>query len=176
MIRSTFDAESASAIIVLQPNRSWTWRANLYLIGSLMLVSLSVGLVLLYLGYWLILLFTTLEIGFLTACLHYCVSRTHRQEVLRFSSDRLVIETGSRQPQEQVNVQRFFARFFVQPAQRRGQSKSVALRCQYPQKNPNKNRKQEFEVGSFLGDAEKDQLVRLLQRTIQRLDALPATS
>ncbi len=172
MIRSTFDAENASAIIVLQPNRSWTWRANLYLIGSLMLVSLSVGLVLLYLGYWLILLFTTLEIGFLTACLHYCVSRTHRQEVLRFSSDRLVIETGSRQPREEVNVPRFFARFFVKPARRRGQSKSVALRCH----DQDKNRQQEFEVGSFLGDAEKDQLVRLLQRTIQRLDALPATS
>lgn len=167
MIRTTFDDTNASAIIVLQPNRSWTWRANLYLIASLMFVSLSVGLVLLYLGYWMILLFTTLEIGFLTACLHYCVNRTHRQEVLRFSTDRLVVETGSRHPHEEVNVQRFFARFFVQPGQRPGQKKSVALRIQ----NPN----QEFEIGSFLGDAEKDQLVRILQRTIQRLDALTTT-
>ena len=170
MIRSTFDSANSAAIIVLQPNCSWTWRANLYLIGSLLLVSLSSGLVLLYLGYWLILLFTILEISLLAACLHYCVRKTHRQEVLRFSSDRLVIETGSRQPHERVNVPRFFARFFVQPAQHRGQRKSVALRFQL------KNQKQEFEVGSFLGDAEKDQLVRLLQRTIQRLDALPAAS
>lgn len=167
MIRSTFDQDTGSAIIVLQPNRSWTWRANLYLIASLMVVSLSVGLVLLFLGYWLILLFTTLEIVLLTACLHYCVSRTHRQEVIRLTSDRLVIETGARYPSERVNVQRFFARFFVQPAQRRGQSKSVALRVQ--------NQGVELEVGSFLGDAEKEQLIRLLQRTIQRLDTLPAT-
>ncbi len=167
MIRSTFDEANASAIIVLQPNRSWTWRANLYLIASLMVVSLSVGRVMLYLGYWLILFFTTLEILLLTACLHYCVSRTHRQEVLRFSSERLVVEAGSRRPQELVNVQRFFARFFVQPAQRIGQRKSVALRVH--------NQDLELELGSFLGDAEKDQLVRLLQRTIQRLDGLPTT-
>jgi len=167
VIRSSFDHQTHEATIVLQPNHSWTWRANLYLIASLFVISISVGFVMLWLGYWMILLFTTLEIVVLTACLHYCVKRTHQQQVLRLSPERLIVESGTRKPEQRINIHRFFAKFFIYPATQGHAKKSVALRYQ------DTNRNQELEIGKFLGDAEKDHLIHLLNCTIIKLDRLP---
>ena len=146
-------------VIVLRPNQSWTWRANVYLIASIAVISITVGVTLTLQGYWLILPFTALELLVLTWCMAYCVRKTQRQEVLRLSRERLIFERGVKQPSERINVQRFFARFLFRPsAARRGPE--VALRCNG----------QETEIGSFLSDEEKTELAGLLRRTIDRLD------
>ncbi len=164
MIKTSFDSQQALATIVLQPNHSWTWRANLYLIASLLVISLSVGLVLTFLGYWMILIFTTAEIAVLTFCLYWCVEQTHRQEVLRLSHERLVIETGTRKPSQRVDVQRLLARIFFNKAQRLDQKPTVVVRFG----------EQEIEIGGFLSTPEKGQLVKILHNTIVRLDGQSA--
>lgn len=166
MILSEFDGSRAEGRIILQPNRSWTWRANTCLVGTLMAVSGSVGTVLAYHGLWLILPFTFVEMAVLLGCLYYCVRRTHMQEVLTFSPDYVVFERGVSRPDRRHRFQRYFASFLVRPPAHPWHRKRIALRC----------RDQELEVGSFLNSDERDDLVAVLRDMIQRLDGASAGS
>ncbi len=166
MISCQFDDGETSACIVLRPNRSWTWRANVYFIGSLMAVSLTMAAVFSARGFWMILPFTVLEISVLTACLYYCVRRTHTTEVLRLNRDALIFERGIRRPVLHLELERYFTRFFVRPAHHPWYKKRIELKC----------RDRALEVGEFLSDDEKDELVRDLRQIIHRLDSLPPTA
>jgi len=160
MIAADFDSSLGRGQIILRPNRSWTWRANTYFVATLMVVSLSVATVFSLNGMWVILPFTVLEIGVLTAALYYCVRRTHTTEVLTLSPARLVFERGINKPTQRLDFDRYFSRFMVEAARHPWYRKRVALRC----------RNQEFEVGSFLSDEEKDVLISQLRGMISRLD------
>ncbi len=161
MITSDFDQASGSGRIVLRPNRSWTWRANTYFVGTLMVISLTIAVTFTLQGMWVILPFTVLEMSVLLACLYYCVRRTHVQEVLTFSPESLVLERGINRPQLRVEFQRYFTRFFVLGPRHPWYRKQIALRC----------RDREMEIGSFLSSDEKDDLVRQLRDMIHRFEA-----
>ena len=166
MITSDFDQATVSGKIVLRPNRSWTWRANTYFVGTLMLISLSIAVAFTLQGMWVILPFTVLEMSVLLACLYYCVRRTHIQEVLTFSPESLVLERGINRPQLRVEFQRYFTRFFVRGPRHPWYRKQIALRC----------RDREMEIGSFLSSDEKDDLIRQLRDMIHHFDTPAAPS
>jgi len=166
MITSDFDQASVSGRIVLRPNQSWTWRANTYFVGTLMVISLTIAVTFTLQGMWVILPFTVLEMSVLLACLYYCVRRTHVQEVLTFSPESLVLERGINRPQLRVEFQRYFTRFFVLGPRHPWYRKQIALRC----------RDREMEIGSFLSSDEKDDLVRQLRDMIHRFEAPGAGS
>ncbi len=166
MITSAFDQATVSGKIVLRPNRSWTWRANTYFVGTLMVISLSIAVAFTLQGMWVILPFTVLEMAILLACLYYCVRRTHIQEVLTFSPESLVLERGINRPQLRVEFQRYFTRFFVRGPKHPWYRKQIALRC----------RDRELEIGSFLSSDEKDDLIRQLRDMIHHFEAPAAPS
>jgi uncharacterized membrane protein len=160
LIASEFDPSASVGRIVLRPNQSWTWQANACLVGTLLAVSGSIGVVFAYQGMWLILPFTALELIVLLGALYYCVRRTHLQEVLTFSPDYLEVERGVRTPETRKRLQRYFTRFFVSAPRHPWYCKRVSVCC----------RGTEFEIGSFLSDEEKDDLVAELRSMIDRLD------
>jgi len=160
VIAAHFDDLTAEGQIVLQPNRSWTWRANVYFVATLLVVSSGIGSFFLWNGMWVIVPFTVLELCVLTAALYYCVRRTHTTEVLTLSRSRLVLERGVNRPTQRFDFDRYFSRFLVRSPSHPWYRKRIALRC----------RGQELEVGSFLTDEEKDDLVSQLRRMISRLD------
>ncbi len=166
MITSDFDQATVSGRIVLRPNRSWTWRANTYFVGTLLIISLAIATAFTARGMWVILPFTVLEMSVLLACLYYCVRRTHLQEVLIFSPESLVLERGVNRPQLRVEFQRYFTRFFVRGPRHPWYRQRIALRC----------RDQEMEIGSFLSGDEKEDLIRQLREMIHRLEAAPGVS
>ncbi|MFU8814104.1 MAG: DUF2244 domain-containing protein [Pseudomonadales bacterium] len=160
MITSEFDQAGPTGRIVLRPNQSWTWRANAYLVGTLTVISGSVGVVFAFQGMWLILPFTLVEMAVLVGCLYYCVRRTHLQEVLTFSPDYLEYERGVKRPEIQRRFQRYFTRFFVRVPRHPWYCKRVCVCC----------REVELEIGSFLNSEEKEALVVALRSMISRLD------
>lgn len=160
MISNQFDHSRDQFMIVLRPNQSWTWRANLYLIASLLAISLTVGIFFLVHEYWLILPFTLAEVALVAACLYYCVRRTHQQEVLTLTRDTVILERGIKQPDQRQMFRRYFTRFFVHPPRFRGHRQVIALRCQG----------EEQEIGSFLTEPEKQELVKTLRSVIAQLD------
>lgn len=166
MITCEFETGCRGGRIVLRPNRSWTWRANTFFVATLTLLSGCIAGFFAFQGMWMILPFSALEMSVLLWCLHYCVRRTHRQEVLTFSPDRLVLERGINRPEFRQEYQRYFTRIFVRPPAHPWRDKRVSLCC----------RNTEVEIGSFLSNVEKDDLVNALRQMIQRLDALPLTS
>ncbi|MEQ8483553.1 MAG: DUF2244 domain-containing protein [Pseudomonadales bacterium] len=161
MIRCEFDPSAPEGRILLRPNRSWTWRANTLLVGTLMAVSGSVATVFAYQGLWLVLPFTVLEMSVLLGCLYYCVRRTHIQEVLTFSPELVQFERGVGHPKLQVRFQRFFARFQVETVRHPWYPKRVALRCGNSR----------LRIGGFLGADELDELISALRDMVQRMDA-----
>lgn len=160
MIACDFDADNAAALIVLRPNQSWTWKANTYFVATLMTISLVIAIAFTVQGFWMILPFTVLEMSILTGCLYYCVRRTHTTEVLRLSQEELIFERGIREPTQRFAFERYFARFMVEPARHPWYRKKIELKC----------RDKALEVGHFLNDEEKDQLVRELRHIIHELD------
>jgi uncharacterized membrane protein len=155
-----FDEQSDVGRIVLTPNRSWTWRANLLFVATLAGVSLAVALAFCLQGLWMILPFTVLEQAVLLGALYYCVRRTHTTEVLVLSRNRLIFERGIRRPTLRRAFERYFARFVVEPPTHRWGRRRVALAC----------RGETLEIGRFLGDEDRELLIRALRRTIQRLE------
>ena len=160
MIDCQFDASTAGGRIVLRPNRSWTWRANLCLAGTLLAVSGTIGVILAAQGLWTVLPFAMLQGAGVLACLYYCVRRTHVQEVLTFSPEFLLVERGIHRPWLRHRFQRYFTRFLVRPADHPWHRRRIAVRC----------RDQELEIGSFLTSEEQDDLIRALREMIQRLE------
>lgn len=163
MIACEFDAAACSGRIVLRPNRSLSWRANLCVAGTLMGLSGSFGTVLALRGFWPLLPFTVVEGLFVLACLYCCARRTHYQEVLTFSAEHLLYESGIGRPRTRKRFQRYFTRFFVRPAPHPWYRPRIALRC----------RDQELEIGSYLSREEQADLIAALREMIHRLDAAP---
>ncbi len=158
MIAAHFDERTRTGQIVLRPNRSWTWRLNLYCVGALMALSTTVATAFAWLGFWMVLPFTGLEIGALIACLYICVRRTHVQEVLTFSVDELVVETGHRGPEHVYRFVRFFTRFCIERSENAWREDRIAIQA----------RDQHLEIGRFLSSDDKIQLVAQLRLMVHR--------
>jgi uncharacterized membrane protein len=155
-----FDTARNTGSITLRPNRSWTWRANVHLLLTLIVVSSIVPVLLASRGYWLVLPFSAAELLAVFLALYVCVRRTHRQEVIRFSPSELVVETGHRRIERTHCYERFHTRILVHPPRHRWDRSRVAVCC----------RGRELEVGSFLTHSERRALVRALQDLIDRLN------
>ncbi|HSG90687.1 MAG TPA: DUF2244 domain-containing protein [Pseudomonadales bacterium] len=159
MVSATFDTDRRTGRIVLQPNRSWTWRANLLFLTTLAVVSLAIGISFLVRGFWMILPFNLLELTVVGLCLYHCVRRTHRQEVLTFSDDELLIECGMRAPEQRHVFKRLFARFFVRRPRHPWYGTQIAVR----------SHGREVEIGDFLSPEDKKLLIRELRRMVNSL-------
>ncbi len=158
MIAAHYDEHDHIGRIVLRPNRSWTWRANTYFIACMLSVSLTIAASFALRGFWLVLPFSVFEMSALSACLYYCVRRTHQQEVLTFSVDELVVERGHTHAERVYRFSRFFARFLVEPAPHPWYRDRIQVQ----------SRKERVEIGRFLAPDERTRLVAQLRLMVNR--------
>lgn len=160
MVIADFDRETRTGRIILTPNRSWSWRANLIFLGVLGGLCLLIGTAFFLQGLWLILPFSILEVGLVGLALYYCVRRTHSQEVLTFSDDELLIERGRSRPEKRHVFKRLFARVFVRRPRHPWYPTRIAVR----------SHGREVEVGDFLSPEDKDLLIAELKRIVSALE------
>lgn len=161
MISSEFNPSARWGQVVLRPNRSWSWRSNVVLLAGLTALSLTIATAFALQGAWLILPMTLLELCVVAGCIWYCVQQAYRQEVLTFSDAELILETGHREVEQKYQFERFMTRFNITRPAHRGHRKKVSVR----------SRDIEIEIGEFLADEEKDELVSTLRAMVQRLEA-----
>ncbi len=157
---NTSNAEGFVGQIVLRPNNSMSWRATTYFLGTLMTISFMIAGAFTLNGYWVILPFTVLEMSVLGGCLYYIARRNHIQQVVRFSPEDVVIETGREHPEKRHHWQRFFTKILVNRGRYPWDPSRVTMRC----------RDEEQEIGSFLSSEEKDALVRDLRAMVAAAD------
>ena len=158
MVQADYDPIEATGRIVLRPNRSWTWRANLYFLASLCVVSLTTAVLFTTRGLWVVLPFTGLELMIFAAALYYCVRRTHSQEVLTFSEQELRIEKGHEKPEQTYVFKRFFSRVLIDHPSNPRYNTHVAIQA----------RKRKVEIGRFLAPDDKQELIRQLRQMVHR--------
>lgn len=163
MVEAELNEDTRTTRIILRPNQSWSWRANLYLLGTLVVISFSIGFAFLLAGAWVILPFSILEMFAVTVCLYYCVRQCHRQEVITITEHALRVERGGKRPVETWDYHRIWAKFMVRPARHPWDPAVVSIRC----------RGQDLEIGQFLSRRDKSDLVAQLRKVVARMQPLP---
>lgn len=158
MVELDIDDTTQTGQIVLRPNASGTWQFNLYLLYTLMTVSGTVSLGFLFAGAWMILPFSIIEMAALAGCMLYCSRQCTRQEVITVSEDLVSIVQGLRRPNEAITYQRLWAKYLVSPPPHPWGVSRIAIR----------SHNQELELGQFLNQADKQQLVKALKRVTPR--------
>ncbi len=156
MVIVEIDDESHTGQIILQPNYSWSWQFNLYLLYTLMGISLTIGIGFLLMGAWVILPYSILEMLFLLACMYYCVLQCSKLEVITVSQHEVRIEKGFRRPSERWDYKRLWAKFLVQPPKHPWDPAIVSIR----------SHGNELELGSFLNRRDKQELIAQLKRVV----------
>jgi uncharacterized membrane protein len=131
--------------VILRPNQSLTWRANLIVIGFLFIASLVVAIGFTLQGFWPILPFAGLELVVLTVAF-YCVGLARREcQVVRIGDGIVEIEKGRRLPGTHIEIPRHWARVSLRRA-------SVAW---YPSRLAIRSHGREVVIGEFLTEEER---------------------
>jgi uncharacterized membrane protein len=142
-----------SACILLQPNQSLSLSGNLWVLVSLVAVSLGISLA--FALAWMILPFAGLEALLLAVLFGYVYLEGTRREVIRISDERVVLDCCRGQRGQAVYHREFsrenlavLVRMGGSPAEPASVSFSGPEGC--------------LEVGEFLSDAERAALVQKL--------------
>ena len=96
--------------LVVSPNLSMSWRANLMLVAGIAFVCLGTGAVWAYFGLWLVLPFAGLEVLFVTLCLYLTVRKLSRKEVITIGAEEIKLEWGLYEPQQSVTLPRHWSK------------------------------------------------------------------
>lgn len=156
MVNADIDDRTHTGLIVLRPNASLSWQANLYVLYFLMVVSLTIGIGFALVGAWMILPYSLLEISVLSACIYVVVQKCNLQEVITVREHEVTIAKGIRVPNKTWKYQRLWAKFLVTPARRPWHEPRICIT----------SHGEELELGSFLTEEEKQTLVQCLKRVV----------
>lgn len=152
MIKAALDPQGHNGHIELQPNLSHSWKTNKRIFYVFCLISLLIGLRFSMLGLWLILPFSVLELLFLAITLYYFFYKNTHREVIRLTDDKVLIETGRTSVHQTWEYSRYWSQFYVDNEDE-DSLPSIRIR----------SKGRETELGSFLGNREKKELIQLLK-------------
>ena len=152
MVRVSIDKQGYTGHILLQPNISLSWRSNKRFIASLGILSMVIASYFTYHGFWVVMPFSGLEILFFAISIYIFFNRNNHREVLTFTADKVVIETGKQTPEKSYEYQRHWSQFHV-----RGDDKRDIPRLSI------KSHGRELELGAFLGYDEKIMLIEAIK-------------
>ena len=154
MVVTDINDTSRTGTIILRPNHSWSWRANVLFLSILMAVSMTIAIGFLLAGAWVVLLFSVIEMTVVALCIHHCVKQCTRQEVITISDFEVKIQQGIKKPSREQTFTRMWAKWFVQKPRHPWDPVSLVIR----------SRGEELEIGSFLNRSDKRDLVSELKR------------
>jgi uncharacterized membrane protein len=156
MVIVNIDDNSQTGQIILRPNYSWSWRFNLYILYTLVSISLTIGVAFLAIGAWMVLPYSILGLLLLLVCVYYCLYQCGKQEVITVSQHDVRIEKGRKNPAESWAYKRLWARFMVQSPRHSLDPAVVSIRSYG----------HELELGSFLNKQDKLELIEQLRRVV----------
>ncbi len=103
------ETQDTVTTLVVSPNLSMSWRANLMLVAAIAFVCVGSALVWAYFGLWMVLPFAGLEVLFVTACLYVTVRKLSVKEVITVGSEEIRLEWGLYEPQRSVTLPRHWS-------------------------------------------------------------------
>ncbi|WP_152207750.1 DUF2244 domain-containing protein [Marinobacter changyiensis] len=147
--------------LLLTPNRSLSWRANIRIWLALCAVSLLIVIGMLWLGAWVVLPFAGLELTALGAALYYTARKCQQQEVLLISADTLHLEKGRYRKEFEWDMPKRYTRVFIDSPKHPWVPLKLTL----------SHRDTEVDLANFLNIDDSAKLVGLLEGqglTVQR--------
>jgi uncharacterized membrane protein len=157
MLLTRVDEATARVHLIVQANRSESWRANLVLLGGLGFVSFTIAGVFAYFGLWLVLPFAGLEMLGVTLGLYCTTRRLARREVITVSDALVSVSRGWRKPDEVRNLPRAWVRVEFRRSNSPFDNGILLLRAH----------QHRYSVGECLGRDEKQQLAGVLSSLLQ---------
>jgi len=156
MVQTTCNSTEDHCELVIRTNQSMTWKENLMFLYLASALAMIIALFCAFLGFWLVLPFTGLEITLLTVCLYMVSRRTSVCEVVTIKDDQIIIEKGRRRVEER-NV---FSRHWVKVAL------SAPTHQWYASKLMIGSHGKHIEVGQDLIEAERVDLAETLAQLV----------
>ena len=104
------EEEGAGTRLIVQGNRSMSWRANLWLAASLGVVVFGIAIAMATQGLWLIIPFAGAEVLLVVACLWLTLRRLSRKEVITVGEEAITLEWGYNSPEVSVRLPRRWSR------------------------------------------------------------------
>jgi len=156
MVETSINDDTSSAIIVLRPNNSSSWKFNMQVVCSLALIVFCISTYFALQGLWLIFPFAGLEIGVLFYCLYYRLRANINTEVITFDDSTVIIERGCYFAEKSWKYHRMWAKIFVKKPVYRGHPKKIFIR----------SHGKELELGAFLNKKDKEILIKNLKHIV----------
>jgi len=156
MINAELDRETAVGNIILSPNLSARWQTTKYFLYIVSTFALTIAICFAAIGLWMILPFTGIEIIVLLIVMYRVSRKCYRKEVIRLNKETVTVESGLDKPSSHWHSELFWARLVVKHAGHPWHSDKLYLRGRHDQ----------IEIGAFLNDHEKLQLVKHLRNYI----------
>ena len=145
--------ESGEFLLVARRNNSLSATGGALVLGSLVLISLAISLAFAYLGAWLVLPFTGVEMGVLWLAFRHVQRHAADFESLAIKGDRVLVERWDRGKMSRFELNRYWAQVVCE-----ANGSRLALR----------SHGREIEVGKHLCETERADMARELARELHR--------
>lgn len=164
MMISACSPDTAEWQIIVQPNRSMSWTQSMWLLAGITVLLLSISTVFALKGLWLILPFAGLEVAALAYCMYRVADSGYLCEVISIGETEIRVEKGRQRrcrstrggPEATCTFPRGWARVLL--IEDRG--------SWYPNKVLIGASGRQVELGAFLVEDEKKDLVEELRRVL----------
>ena len=136
-----------------------SWGGNLLFLFFVSFPILVIAITFAIAGAPIILPFAGLEILVVTIAIWYISKRNNRQEVIKLSFDKLIIEKGIKKPEIFKELIRQWSYVFIERPSHRW----------YPLQIVISSKGEKIPIGEFLTEEEKEELIEMLQSHIEDL-------
>lgn len=155
MIEVELDNEARTGRFILRPQRSATWRDNLWLVAAVAVLAVPIALYWTAFGFWPVLLVCALHLLALTWALYKVSHALLAREVVTVGPEQITIEAGHREVERRFELTRAWAQVRLRTGPRRRYN-TLVLR----------SAGRAVELGRFLTDDEREQLAGELKRVV----------
>ena len=157
MVKVSLDESGYTGHIILEPNISLSWKANLHIFIFISVITLGIAAYFMSIGGWLVLPFSGLELALIGTSLYMFFHHYNHCEVIRFTDQKVVIEHGKNEPEESWEYQRHWSKIHIE---RKGSMDIPVVRI--------KSHGKETELGAFLGYDEKTRFIKILEEVTNK--------
>lgn len=157
MIAIEYGTKECQLCYVLRPNRSLSWRQNLWFLAGLCGVTLIGIAPLVAMGFWPVLPFAGLELLLVGVGLYRVMCRCHECEVICVAEDSIRIERGRHGPRQRWVIGRAWAQVVLRACPHQWYPSRLLIRAHG----------RAVEVGRFLVEEERKKLAQDLTHCLR---------
>jgi len=152
MITPVLNSNGFTGHILIEPNRPISWQDNVRFIKIFAMLSFIISCIAFYQGFLLVMPFSGLEVILVSVCLYLVYRHYTICQIIHFTKNNVIIETGDRKAEQRVKYQRYWSKFHVD-----NQGNYTIPRLTICSKGKS------TEIGSFLSYNEKLILIKLIK-------------